>query len=174
MYQIIWVQHLQLKQSHQCMMLLSGAKEQKQVNLSSELLVRSWLSSILIYIYYYTDINYYTTDSPSIPTNINISHKSFDRSSFRVTLKWDLSVERVHVYHVNTSIGLNLLMEASTNATTIEVSNIPYNQQVTVSIVSVNCYSESAKAKFNFAISESLLIIINHLLSNFFLQTAAT
>ena len=85
-------------------------------------------------------------------------------------------MERVHVYHVNTSIGLNLLMEASTNATTIEVSDIPYNQQVTVSIVSVNCYSESAKAKFNFTISENLLIIIKYLLSNIvvFLQIAAT
>ena len=99
-------------------------------------------------------IVFIVADTPSRPTNINISHKSFDMTSFSVTLRWDLSVERVFMYHVNTSVGLSLLMEASTNTTSIEVSNIPYNQQITVSIASVNCYSESAKATFNITISE--------------------
>ena len=66
------------------------------------------------------------------------------------------------MYHVNTSVGLNLLMETSTNTTAIEVSDIPYNQQITVSIASVNCYSESDKAKFNFTISEILIFSSNY------------
>ena len=64
------------------------------------------------------------------------------------------------MYHVNASVGLNQLTETSTNTTAIEVYDIPYNQQITVSITSVNCHSESAKAKFNFTISEILCLAI--------------
>lgn len=70
-------------------------------------------------------------------------------------LRWDLSVERVYMYNVNTSFESNLLMKNNTNTTAIEIADIPYNQQIRVSITSVNCYSESSKAKFNFIISET-------------------
>ena len=60
------------------------------------------------------------------------------------------------MYHVNVSYEQNqLVMNYSTNTPAVTVEDIAYDQQVLISIVAVNCYSESERAYFNITISET-------------------
>ena len=72
-------------------------------------------------------------------------------------LSWDSpqSAERVHMYCVNISIGLNqMTSRIDTNTPVITLDQLPYNQEITVEIASLNCYSESAGVTFNFLVSK--------------------
>ena len=65
------------------------------------------------------------------------------------------TVGRVDMYHVDVYYEPNLLMNYSINTPAITLEGIPYDQQVIVSIASVNCYSDSERAYFNITISET-------------------
>ena len=65
------------------------------------------------------------------------------------------TVGRVDMYHVNVSHEPNMLMNYSTNTPAVIVEGIPYDQQVIVSIASVNCYAESERVYVNITISKT-------------------
>lgn len=93
---------------------------------------------------------------PIRPTNITRAHTTYSNVASNVTLSWNLpTVGRVDMYHVNVSYEPNMLMNYSTNTPAVTVEGIPYDQQVIVSITSVNCYSDSERAYFNINISET-------------------
>ena len=99
---------------------------------------------------------------PVRPTNITRVQTIYSTIASNVTLSWNMpTIGRVDMYHVNVSYEPNITMNYSTNTPAITVEGIPYNQQVIVSITSVNCYSDSERAYFNITISETTITKFN-------------
>lgn len=93
---------------------------------------------------------------PIAPTNITRVHTTHSTRGSDVTLSWKSpAVGRVDMYHIYVLYEPSKYMNYSTNTPPAIVEGIPYDQQVLVSITSVNCYSESERAYFNVTISET-------------------
>ena len=96
---------------------------------------------------------------PAKPANITRSQTTYNTTTANVTFSWNpkATSERVDTYHVNVSYEpQQMQMVTLTPAVTVE--GIPYDQQVVVSVVAVNCYSDSERAYINSTISESIKI----------------
>jgi hypothetical protein len=95
-------------------------------------------------------------DVPSIPTGVLISDKIYNSSEFgSATLNWNDPVGRVDSYNIKISVGSNNSQEFSVAVVpSLNLNQIPYNENVTVSISAVNCVAESEEVNISFNISK--------------------
>ena len=91
------------------------------------------------------------TAAPGIPTGVALNNEIHYAN---VTLTWDEPGGRVDKYNVNVlTIGqttLNFSMTESRSRLTLD--EIPYNQDITVTVSAVNCVAESEKVNILFVI----------------------
>lgn len=111
------------------------------------------------------------TGIPSKPTNVSVKKTTHNMTASNITLSWNQpTMGRVDHYKVNVtsyetqSVDISLM----TNTSSAEVEGIPYDQNITIVITSVNCYSENEGDTFTINISEEIFLSVCHLLANHF------
>ena len=89
-----------------------------------------------------------------------MSEKMYNSSEFAsVTLSWNDPVGRVDSYNIKISVGSSNSQQLSATMPGLKVNQIPYNENVTVSISAVNCVAESEEVNISFVISKHFHII---------------
>ena len=71
-----------------------------------------------------------------------------------VTLTWNEPGGRVDKYNVNVTIGLNNTLNFSVTEPRLTLAKVPYNEDITVTVSTVNCVTESQKVNISFVISK--------------------
>ena len=94
-------------------------------------------------------------DAPSTPTGVLISDKMYNSSKFgSATLNWNDPAGRIDSYNIKISVGLNNSEQFSVAVPSLNLNQIPYNENVAVSISAVNCVAESEEVNISFVISK--------------------
>ena len=94
-------------------------------------------------------------DAPSTPTGVLISDKMYNSSEFgSAALNWNDPAGRVDSYFIKISVGSNDSQQFSVAVASLNLNDIPYNENVTVSISAVNCIAESEDINISFVISK--------------------
>ena len=97
----------------------------------------------------------YYAGTPNKPLNITRIHTIYNITASSVTLSWNTPTDgRIDMYHMNISYDTNQ-QQLFTNTPIGVVEGIPYDEQVLISVASVNCYSESERVYFYLTISEN-------------------
>jgi hypothetical protein len=100
--------------------------------------------------YYY----YIYIDAPNTPTGVQISEKMYNSSEFvSVTLSWNDPAGRVDSYKIKTS-SFSQKLNFSVTIPSVNLNQIPYNENVTVSISAVNCVAESEEVNISFIVGK--------------------
>jgi hypothetical protein len=92
---------------------------------------------------------------PGSPMNIVINDKIYGTDSSNVTLNWmpPVVAKRLAHYRVELISSETTSKELIVNTTEVNIKDIPYNQETTVSISAVNdCSGEGMKLNFSFVI----------------------
>ena len=71
-----------------------------------------------------------------------------------VTLTWNELGGCVDKYNVNVTIGLNNTLNFSVMEPRLTLAEVPYNEDITVTVSTVNCVTESEKVNISFVISK--------------------
>ena len=94
-------------------------------------------------------------DAPSTPTGVLISDKMYNSSEFgSATLDWNDPAGRIESYNIKVSVGSNNSQQFSVAVSSLNLNQIPYNENITVSISAVNCIAESEEGNISFVISK--------------------
>ena len=94
-------------------------------------------------------------DAPSTPTGVLISDKMYNSSEFgSATLNWNDPAELIESYNIKISVGSNNSQQFGVAVPSLNLNQIPYNENVTVSISAVNCVAESEEVNVSFVISK--------------------
>ena len=107
--------------------------------------------------------NFMIVDFPGSPMNIEIDDKMYGVDSSNVTLIWTPPVvaKRLAHYRIELLLSETMSKELIVNTTEVNVKDIPYNQETTVSISAVNdCSGEGMRLNFSFIIRKHNNIII--------------
>ena len=102
-----------------------------------------------------------TLDSPGSPTNIEINDKMYGTDSSNVTLIWmpPVVARRLAYYKIELTSSETTSKQLVVNMTEVNLKDIPYNQETTVSISAVNnCSGEGMKLNFSFVICKYALV----------------
>jgi hypothetical protein len=94
-------------------------------------------------------------DLPGIPKNIEISDRVYGSEYSNVTIIWmpPTVAKRLVHYIVNLTSSETTSKELIVNTTKVNIKDIPYNQETTVSISAVNdCSGEGMKLNLSFVI----------------------
>ena len=114
------------------------------------------------YYYHYYDtlsILHCVLDSPGKPVNIQVGDKIYGDISSNVTLIWMPPTVTRRLTHYVVKILMSLTTERLlVNTTTIDLEDIPYNEEITVSISAVNGFGESEQLNISFIICKGLII----------------
>ena len=71
-----------------------------------------------------------------------------------VTLTWNKPGGRVDKYNLNVTIGLNSTLNFSVTEPRLTLAEVPYNEDITVTVSTVNCVTESEEVNISFVISK--------------------
>ena len=83
-----------------------------------------------------------------------ISDKMYNSSEFgSATLNWNDPVGSIDSYNIKISVGSNN-SQFSVTVPSLNLNQIPYNENITVSISAVNCVAESEEVNISFVISK--------------------
>lgn len=97
----------------------------------------------------------YYVDAPNAPTGVHLSEKMYNSSEFAsAMLSWNEPVGQVDSYNVMISFESNDSQWFDIAIPGLKVNQIPYNENITVSITAVNCVSESEEVNISFVISK--------------------
>ena len=84
-----------------------------------------------------------------------VTDKMYNSSEFgSATLNWNDSAGRVDSYNIKISVGSNNSQQFSVAVPSLNLNQIPYNENVTVGISAVNCVAESEEVNISFVISK--------------------
>ena len=100
---------------------------------------------------------YYCTAVPGIPTDIALNNETHYGSMLaNVTLTWEGPGGRVDKYNVNVSTPESSTINLSFSVTEsrLTLDGVPYNDDIIVTVSTVNCIAESEKVNISFAISK--------------------
>ena len=105
-------------------------------------------------------------DAPSTPTGVLLSEKVYNSSEFAsAMLSWNDPTGRVDSYNIKISVGSSDSQQFSVAMPSLKINQIPYNENITVSISAVNCIAESEEVNSSFVISKHF-----HLLRHMYLD----
>ena len=77
-----------------------------------------------------------------------------------VTLTWNEQGGRVDKYNVNVStVGLSSTFNFSIKESRLTLDEVPYNENITVTVSAVNCVTESEKVNISFVISKYIHLL---------------
>ena len=96
-----------------------------------------------------------TIGFPGSPMNIEISDETYGIDSSNVTLSWMPPVVAIRLAHYRIELmsSETTAKELIVNTTEVNIKDIPYNQETTVSISAVNdCSGEGMQLNFSFII----------------------
>ena len=96
-----------------------------------------------------------TIGFPGSPMNIEINDKLYGIDSSNVTLIWmpPIVAKRLAHYRLELMSSETTSKELIVNTTEVNIKDIPYNQETTVSISAVNdCSGEGMQLNFSFII----------------------
>lgn len=102
-------------------------------------------------------IFYYCIAAPGIPTGIVLNNEThYDSMLANATLTWEEPGGRVDTYNVNVSTtGLSTFnLSLSVTESRLTLDGVPYNEDITVTISTVNCVAESEIVNISFVISK--------------------
>ena len=99
-----------------------------------------------------------------------MSEKMYNSSEFTsMILSWNDPIGRVDSYNVMISVGSSDSQELSIAMSSLKVNQIPYNENVMVSISAANCVAESEEVNISFIISKHFyLALVPRLYSQLF------
>jgi hypothetical protein len=98
-------------------------------------------------------------DAPDTPTGVQISEIMYNSSEFAsVTLSWNDPAGRVDSYNIKTS-SYSQKLNFSVAMPSVNLNQIPYNENVTVSISAVNCVAENEEVNLSFVIGKYFHLI---------------
>ena len=104
---------------------------------------------------YRLNFTQYCIDAPNTPTGVQVSERVYNSSEFAsVTLSWNDPAGRVDSYNIKISVGSNNSQQFSVTVPSLNLNQIPYNENVTVSISVVNCVAESEEVNISFVIGK--------------------
>ena len=97
------------------------------------------------------------TGVPPKPTNVSLSQVVYEIAASNVTVSWNQpTTGRIDFYIVNiTSYRLESLSLIA-KIPSVALDSIPYGQDVNITIISVNCYSESEGDLFVISIRKAV------------------
>ena len=103
-----------------------------------------------------------TVGLPGSPMNIEIGDKKYGIDSSNVTLIWTPPVvaKRLAHYRIELMSSEIAAKELIVNTAEVNIEDIPYNQEITVSISAVNeCSGEGMQLNFSFIICKHNILL---------------